>query len=165
VRGSRQQGRNMAARQPRFAILEKRVALGQVGVARTQAFDFPAFQAQPGLEVIFDMVVVPGLTIFRDRAAAGSWLFLRCIHGKFRARLAATPFWQVSRHSESQFADCLVFVPTCLQRGQKANGQLAGMSPADSEAGLRDTVSPPRKQFADLSDEQMQAIASELSGS
>jgi len=39
------------------------------------------------------------------------------------------------------------------------------MSPADSEAGLRDTVSPPRQQFADLSDEQMQAIASKLSGS
>jgi len=39
------------------------------------------------------------------------------------------------------------------------------MSAADSEAGLRDTVSPPRKQFADLSDEQMQTIARELSGS
>jgi len=66
----------MATGQPCLAIFNKGVALSQVGVASPQAFDFPAFQAQPSLEVIFDMVVVPGFAVLRNRAAAGGCFFL-----------------------------------------------------------------------------------------
>jgi hypothetical protein len=43
--------------------------------------------------------------------------------------------------------------------------EFSGMNTADIEAGLRDTSIPPHKNFADLTDEQVQAIAAELSGS
>lgn len=66
----------MAARQPCFAILYKSVTLGQICVASTQALYFPPFQAQPGLEVIFDVEVVPGFAIFRNGAVPGRGFFL-----------------------------------------------------------------------------------------
>ena len=42
--------------------------------------------------------------------------------------------------------------------------EFASMSAASIEADLRDTGIPPHKQFAELSDAQVQAIAAELSG-
>ena len=42
--------------------------------------------------------------------------------------------------------------------------EFAGMNAASIEADLRDTGIPPHKQFAELSDAQVQAIATELSG-
>lgn len=43
--------------------------------------------------------------------------------------------------------------------------EFAGMSTADIVAGATDATIPPHKRFADLSQEELQAIATELAGS
>ena len=44
-------------------------------------------------------------------------------------------------------------------------GEFSGMSAADILADVRDPGIPPHKRFADVSDEDLQAIAEELTGS
>jgi hypothetical protein len=66
VAGGRQQRGDMTAGQPGLAILNERIAFGQVGIAGTQAFDLPAFQAQAGPERVLDMEFMARLTVVRN---------------------------------------------------------------------------------------------------
>ena len=45
------------------------------------------------------------------------------------------------------------------------DGEFAGMSTADIIADARDPGIPPHKQFSNMSDEDLQAIAAKLAGS
>jgi hypothetical protein len=72
--GCRQWG-DVAARQPGFTIFNKRVAFRETGLSRAQAFNLPAFKAQPRLEVIFDGVVVPCFAVFRNAGIAFAGFF------------------------------------------------------------------------------------------
>lgn len=57
---------DVAAEQPGFAILEQHVAVGQVRLAGPQALYFPTGQDQPGLELVFDEVIVSRFLVLRD---------------------------------------------------------------------------------------------------
>ncbi len=55
----------MSAEQPGLAVAQQHVAFSQLGAARPQRLDLPAFQHQAGLEALLDSVVkarlfVPG---------------------------------------------------------------------------------------------------------
>ncbi|MNJ71268.1 hypothetical protein D3C77_677900 [compost metagenome] len=74
----------MATHQPGLAILEQDVAVDQLGLAGTQAFNFPTGQGQAGLELLFDEIIVQRLFVLRDAALL---LFLLLSH---RARIIGT---------------------------------------------------------------------------
>lgn len=63
--GSGQRG-DVAAEQPGFTVLEQHVTVNEVSLASSQAFYFPAGQDQPGLELVFDEVIVSRFFILRD---------------------------------------------------------------------------------------------------
>src|SRR5690606_22801299 len=75
------QGGDQGVQQPGFAVFEKYIAVGELGLAGPQTFYLPALQGQAGLELIFEIIVVPGSPILRDGAGAGCG-FAGCVsHG------------------------------------------------------------------------------------
>ncbi|MNI33506.1 hypothetical protein D3C73_874610 [compost metagenome] len=71
------QGRDVAAEQPGFAILEQYVTVNQLQLACPQTFYFPAGQDQTSLELVLDEVIVSRLFILRDGPC---WVFLLFSH-------------------------------------------------------------------------------------
>ena len=59
-------GGDVAAEQPGLTVLEQHVAVHEVRLAGSQAFYFPTGQDQPGLELVFDEVIVSRFFVLRD---------------------------------------------------------------------------------------------------
>ncbi len=72
----------MSTHQPRFALVDLDVALGQLGATVTQGLDLPAFEREPGFDRVLDEKVVTRPAVCRDQVVAR---FFRCF---LRHRLA-----------------------------------------------------------------------------
>jgi len=63
---------DMAAQQPRLAVLDQDIGIGQLGLAGAQALDLPAGQHQARLEGLVDVVLEARLLVQGDDVAAGA---------------------------------------------------------------------------------------------
>lgn len=66
VRGRLSQRRDMRIEQPGFFVFHKHKRVHQLALAGSQALDLPAKQDQPGLESIFDVIVVSRFLVAGD---------------------------------------------------------------------------------------------------
>ncbi len=62
---------DMAAQQPRLAVLDQDIGVGELGLAGAQALDLPAGQHQARLEGLVDVVLEARLLVQGDDVAAG----------------------------------------------------------------------------------------------
>jgi hypothetical protein len=79
----------MRADQPGLGIADDDVSLGNLRLAGAQAFDFPAFERQPGLVFTLDEVIVPRTAVEADDLGRG---FVTLVHRGIISHPLATPF-------------------------------------------------------------------------
>ena len=71
-------GADMRVDQERFAFVNARVAVDQIGLAVAQRFDFAADQHQARFENLVDEIVVARLAVDTDDLLAGGRGFFSC---------------------------------------------------------------------------------------
>ncbi len=76
MRGGRGQRREMRAHQERLVVLDHDIAFLELRASGAQALDLPTLEHEPGLELLLDEIVVPGLAVLGDDGAVRSFFFL-----------------------------------------------------------------------------------------
>lgn len=66
MRGGHCHRRDVSAKQERFSVAQKDIAVADIGFSCAQGFNFPALQGKSRFELFFDKVFVTGALVKRD---------------------------------------------------------------------------------------------------